>query len=274
MSEEMNSLVSVESSVGMINQHMVDGLKKQRELLVSFVSSQLKRDADYGIIPGTKKNSLYKPGAEKLRALFNLSISVELKKQDIDRQNNFAMFTYKSAVKTKDGVLVAECEASCNSQEKKYKERTVWVEPKGGGRKQPQVEETPIFDIMNTLMKMAQKRAYVGAVILACGASDFFTQDIDDPEDARQVGITPEVRNVNKAPKVTNVSNQPKQNNQSKQGGNSALLVEAVVEFKDKELAKSAGFQWSKTSKKWLKEMSADEFNRGFDFPVQEVAGA
>jgi hypothetical protein len=41
-------------------------------------------------------------------------------------------------------------------------------------------EMTPIADIQNTLMKMAQKRAFVGATILAVGASDFFTQDLED----------------------------------------------------------------------------------------------
>lgn len=32
----------------------------------------------------------------------------------------------------------------------------------------------------NTIMKMAQKRAFVGAILLATGASEFFTQDIED----------------------------------------------------------------------------------------------
>lgn len=34
----------------------------------------------------------------------------------------------------------------------------------------------------NTIMKMAQKRAFVGAILLATGASEFFTQDIEDME--------------------------------------------------------------------------------------------
>lgn len=37
-----------------------------------------------------------------------------------------------------------------------------------------------IFDQLNTLRKMGQKRSFVGALILATGASQFFTQDIDD----------------------------------------------------------------------------------------------
>jgi hypothetical protein len=42
---------------------------------------------------------------------------------------------------------------------------------------------TPISDIQNTLMKMAQKRAMVGATILAAAASDFFSQDIEDMDE-------------------------------------------------------------------------------------------
>jgi hypothetical protein len=37
-----------------------------------------------------------------------------------------------------------------------------------------------IMSMKNTIMKMAQKRAFVGAILLATGASEFFTQDIED----------------------------------------------------------------------------------------------
>ena len=37
-----------------------------------------------------------------------------------------------------------------------------------------------IHDQINTLKKMAQKRAFVGAVLLATGASEYFTQDLED----------------------------------------------------------------------------------------------
>jgi len=37
-----------------------------------------------------------------------------------------------------------------------------------------------IFDQINTLLKMAQKRAHVGATINATSASEFFTQDLED----------------------------------------------------------------------------------------------
>ena len=96
-------------------------------------------------------------------------------------------------------LIIATCEGSCNSHEKKYKERRVYekvqMSRKDGStydkRVERGVESTPVTDVLNTLQKMAQKRAYVGAVILATGASDFFNQDIDDPQDAATLGITP-----------------------------------------------------------------------------------
>lgn len=39
-----------------------------------------------------------------------------------------------------------------------------------------------VIGMKNTIMKMAQKRAFVGAILLATGASEFFTQDIEDME--------------------------------------------------------------------------------------------
>lgn len=165
----------------------VDALKRQRELLKEFIGSQLREgiDNDYAVIPGTNKRSLLKPGAEKLARLFGLGVRVSMVDKEIDRHANFAMFTYKAEIYLlkNPSVVIADCEASCNSQEKKYKERTVYV--KGAKTK----EETPIFDILNTLQKMCQKRAVVGAVILAVGGSDFFSQDIDDASDAEQLGV-------------------------------------------------------------------------------------
>jgi hypothetical protein len=39
-----------------------------------------------------------------------------------------------------------------------------------------------VVGLKNTIMKMAQKRAFVGAILIATGASEYFTQDIEDME--------------------------------------------------------------------------------------------
>lgn len=187
-----------------VTQGDVDALKRQRSLLAEFVRSQLKEadfsdpkspsygEGDYGIIPGTKKRCLFKPGAEKTQKLFGLGCSFQLVDKEVDRQSNFAMYTYKCKVFSlrNPDVTIAECDGSVNSQETKYKERKVWrkkkVQNARGEIKEVSeqiTEETPIYDILNTIQKMAQKRAMIGATILATGASDYFSQDVLEPED-------------------------------------------------------------------------------------------
>ena len=47
---------------------------------------------------------------------------------------------------------------------------------------------------VNTLMKMSQKRSYVGAVIVAANASEYFNQDIEDYNDG--LSDQPTIRNL------------------------------------------------------------------------------
>lgn len=182
---EVKELVVVDDSkyVGSnlpVTQSDLEVLSTQRKMLKEFTASQLIKDVDYGIVPGTKKNSLYKPGAEKLLRLFGLGTRFAQTDKEVDRQGNYASYTYKCEVyHLKTGQVIAECEGVCTSHEKKYKSRAIY---EWNGRKKEKVgeEQTPIADIQNTLMKMSQKRAMVGATILAVGASDFFTQDMED----------------------------------------------------------------------------------------------
>jgi hypothetical protein len=137
-------------------------VKRQRQELLAYIQSELKRDVDYGLIPGVKKDSLFKPGAEKLLNLFGLGSRIIDKWREIDAESGFVVVGYTVEVfHLQSGKSIAQCEGSCNSKEKKYASR-------------------PGLDQMNTLMKMAQKRALVGATILATHASDYFTQDVED----------------------------------------------------------------------------------------------
>ncbi len=248
-----------------VTRGMLENMQLQRDLLREFVSSQLTKDVDYGIVPGTKKPSLLKPGAEKLRGLFGLNVKLDCTHRDLDKVNNYASFSYKAQVFRGDN-LISECEGSTNSQEQKYKERKVWRYDEKVKKKVEIKEITPVFDILNTLQKMAQKRAFVGAVILAVGASDFFSQDIDEPEDAKNIGVAPKVEpGPSSIPKVVNVTSKPVENNQS----NAAGWYEAIVSFDEKDAAKEHGFRWSSEKKKWLKELTSDEVMNGFPFEIR-----
>ena len=144
------------------SKHQLTQMREQRELLNSFIKYELLKNIDYGTIQGTSKPTLYKPGAEKLRKLFGMGSKIIESKQEIDMANEWAWFTYRISIfDLRTGIQIADCEGSSNSKEKKNLNRA-------------------IPDLINTMQKMAQKRAFVGAIIQATGASDFFTHDIED----------------------------------------------------------------------------------------------
>lgn len=193
------SEVIPQGASALVTQQAVKDLKSQRDLMAKFVRSQLKEadfsnpkspsygEGDYGIIPGTKKRCLFKPGAEKILGLFGLGKTIGVRfriaDKEFDLATNFALYTYRCEIYLlASNHVIAECEATANSQEVKYKERTEWSTNSRGGRESSKVE-TPICDVVNTLQKMAQKRALIGATLLATGASEYFTQDILDADE-------------------------------------------------------------------------------------------
>jgi hypothetical protein len=134
------------------------------ENVESLVREHMREKVDFGTIPGTPKPSLYKAGAERLARFFGLGAVVEQTRSVENWDDGFVLYQYKVGVGpiTQDGVVpIAWCEASANSKEKKYVNK-------------------PVYDVANTLMKMAEKRAYVGAVLMATNTSDFFSQDLED----------------------------------------------------------------------------------------------
>lgn len=127
----------------------------QRNLMVNFIQSQMVETHDFGLIPGTKEKCLFKPGAERLATLFNLGVQLTQVSATEDYEKGFFAYCYRATVRDRSNFVLAECEGICNSKEKKYRTQDA-------------------FSIVNTISKMSQKRAYVGAVILACNASSFF----------------------------------------------------------------------------------------------------
>lgn len=128
--------------------------------------SVLVQGTDYMTIPGTGKPSLLKPGAERLMQVFGLGHRMEqLDIQYVDGKP--VGVTYRCTV-TKmmmDGreLTVSSCDGHASSEEPKW-------------RKAP----------WNTIIKMAQKRALVGATLTATATSGLFTQDMEDAEQPPQ----------------------------------------------------------------------------------------
>lgn len=96
--------------------------------ITEFVSRVLRRDVDYGMIPGTDKLTLLKPGAEKLTTFFGLSTRFQLIERIEDWTGEehdgepFFYYLYRCQLYRGD-LLVAESDASCNSRETKYRYR-------------------------------------------------------------------------------------------------------------------------------------------------------
>lgn len=158
--------------------------------LHELIQSMLSKDYDYGVIPGTAKPTLLKPGAEKICMLFGLTPRYEFLQNIEDYNNKFFSYSFK-CILLKNESIVAEGVGSCNSKEKKYRYLIVnnLSENYVGEREKIQdrygnikyrVENFEIFNYINTILKMAKKRAFVDAILQVASLSEMFTQDLED----------------------------------------------------------------------------------------------
>lgn len=141
-----------------------DEVTRRTEMLRDYVKNHMTVGEDYGVIPGGNKPTLFKPGAEKLNAVFGLSPMVEVSNRVEDWENGFVAYEMKVTLLNKrTGGIEAEGIGSCNSRERRYKNQDA-------------------AGIANTVLKMAKKRALVDATLSATRASGMFTQDLEDIE--------------------------------------------------------------------------------------------
>jgi len=171
-------------------------IRKQVNLIQEVMHNVMKKDEHFGIIPGCKKPSLYKPGAEKLMLTFRLGAKFE---ELPGSREGDDLILYKincELFHIPTGNIIGNGRGTCSSKEKKYRTRMVYEnkasdeekaigkleERTGEGGKKYKVYIVPQdpWDVQNTLYKMACKRAQVAAVLNATAASDIFTQDIED----------------------------------------------------------------------------------------------
>ena len=198
----------------------IDEAKAKFDLVRQYTANCLTKDIDFGKVSGVSKPSLLKPGAEKICSLFGLTpkFSCVDKIMNWNGEGNpdnepFFYFEYRCDL-YRGGEFVASCDASCNSWEKKYRYRRgelvcpncgkplrksknndgfyCWAKQGGCGatfsandsrianQKVGDVKNFDTAEQVNTFQKMAQKRAYVGATLIACNLSEYYTQDVED----------------------------------------------------------------------------------------------
>lgn len=128
----------------------------------------LKRDVDFGVIPGTKSPSLYKSGAEKVCMAYGLlqHYTTESKIEQYDKNSCFFYFLVKCEL-----VKIA-------NDGKEYVFTTGYGAANTAERRNGRSANSP--DAINSCVKMAQKRALVAAALSISGLSDMFTQDMED----------------------------------------------------------------------------------------------
>ena len=197
----------------------IGGLIEQVELIAEMQQRVMLPKIHYGVIPGTEKPTLLKPGAEKLCVLFRMAPKITT--QDIQRfeypnghrEYEITVSMYSIATGKFLGSGVGE---SCTMESKhryRYKsyqcptcgmetiikgkeeygggwlcfkkkggcgEKFKDTDPKIVDQKLGRIENPDPADCYNTVKKMAKKRALIDAVLTITATSDIFTQDIED----------------------------------------------------------------------------------------------
>jgi hypothetical protein len=148
-----------------LNEKIIEREIEQFKLIQNFIKSQMKEGEDYGKIPGSPKPSLFKPGAEKLCNLYGFTINVDILEKVENWKEGFFYYLCKCSLRSKKtGEIISEGLGSCNSKETKF------------------AKQNP-YTIVNTILKMAKKRALIDATLSATRTSGIFTQDIEDMEE-------------------------------------------------------------------------------------------
>ena len=169
----------------------------------------LHEGSDYGTIPGAgDKPTLKKPGAEKLLQWFGFGHTMERAEVERDQDGQRLGVTYRCTV-TKglpDGrtVVVAVCEGYAGYDEDRFFQTAEQAREKAEARERANAARynraaneakwkyaTAHKAPWNTVIKMAQKRAMVGAALQATSASSLFTQDLEDGPQAEQPAPDP-----------------------------------------------------------------------------------
>lgn len=229
----------------------IEDAKNRRAIVVTMRERSILREgSDFGVVPGSNKPTLLKPGAERLCAAFGFDPRFEILDKVERWEPENPLFFYQVVchlIHIESGAQVATGVGSCNSMESKYRWR--WVDEQdippyldkatlvkrssnmsefdfaiekaetGGKYGKPatywqafkdaiangtarrtkrktnagkeldaweiggssyRIPNDDVFSLVNTIIKMACKRALVAATLIGANASEFFTQDVED----------------------------------------------------------------------------------------------
>lgn len=243
------------------------------KMVRTFIANELIEKTDYGTIPGTgDKKNLLLPGAQKVCMFFNVRPEYNVERAELGA-GHVEYIVKTNLISRVSGLPVGAGVGSCATMEGKYRYRNSekvcpecgknaiikgkaeygggWLcykKKDGCGAKFPdgaaaiesqitgKVENENIWDVRNTVLKMAKKRSVVDASIALGCLSELFTQDLEDIFDlgAGAAVVTASVEREEK------IESDPQQNTASTThppasqfSGNTAVITLAAVVMKD-----------------------------------------
>lgn len=195
----------------------IEAAMDELKAIRTFVKAEMKEGLDFGKIPGTgEKPTLLQPGAQKAAMYFNSYPRHIIQRSELG-DGHLEVIVTTHLVNRSSEKVIAEGVGSCSTLEKKYRYRngervcpfcgqaTIikgkeeygggWIcfRKKGGcgekfhdgdpaieGQQVGQIPNHDIYDVRNTVLKMAKKRADVDAAMSLGCLSELFTQDLED----------------------------------------------------------------------------------------------
>lgn len=175
-------------------------IRAQVNLIQEVMHAVMKENVHYGVIPGCKKPSLYKPGSEKLLSTFHIAIEPIVEDLSTSDEKRYRVITRATSIGS--GSYLGSGVGEASSSEEKYKwraavcdeefdatpedRRRIKYKSSGNGFYNTKQVRAEIADVANTVLKMAKKRSQIDVTLTVTGASDCFNQDIEDlPEEMR-----------------------------------------------------------------------------------------
>ncbi len=119
------------------------------------------------------------------------------------------------------------------------------------------IQNLEVFDQVNTFLKMASKRAFIAATLIAVNASEFFTQDVEELVTLQQPSTTQQVDSIS-------VDKQPQTIDMVKPAFDQNSRVKNVCQAIDypQELARDWLHNTGKSSFNTLPQLAVDNFVR------------
>ena len=145
-----------------------EDLGNQARTILEIKEKAMKEGVHYGTIPGCKKPSLLKPGAEKLCKAFMLQPEFETTcREDPNRSLNWERWDYRKKKQlsgTTKGYI--DYDSTCSLTHIPTGE--VWAKNVSGNCNnfESRYRSLNPYDVKNTLEKMSEKRALVAAVLM------------------------------------------------------------------------------------------------------------